>query len=130
MSILKNFVNPWESTGAFGSQALGTEVLEGNVVDNSQSDAAIEIEKAIERTNLGKGNLMLLFCSKVGIIDEEFSKASLESGNELWDYFVTYQNLYDVLSRVKKYQTKHSTTLLQNIIGRLIKKWFYCCIVR
>ena len=32
MSILKNFVNPWESTGELGSQALGTEALEGNVL--------------------------------------------------------------------------------------------------
>ena len=33
MNILNNFVNPWESSGVLGSQALGTEVLEGNVLE-------------------------------------------------------------------------------------------------
>jgi hypothetical protein len=32
MNILNNFTNPWESNGAFGSKALGTEVLSNNVL--------------------------------------------------------------------------------------------------
>jgi hypothetical protein len=39
MSILNNFVNPWESSGALGSQALGTEVLEGNVLESINNTA-------------------------------------------------------------------------------------------
>ncbi len=45
MSILKNFVNPWESTGELGSQALGTEVLEGNVVDLVSRNKRISINE-------------------------------------------------------------------------------------
>ena len=116
MSILKNFVNPWESTETLGSQALGTEVLEGNVIQPKGEEKTAEIEIAIERTDLGKGNLLLLFGSKVGKYDERFSKKSLEKNNELWDYLVTYQKLYDVLDRVKKYLTKHPNTSFDNVV--------------
>jgi len=116
MSILKNFVNPWESTGEFGSQALGTEVLEGNVIETSKPDEVITADIADERTDLGKGNLMLLFGATIKTYQEAFSKENLESNNELWDYFVTYQNLYEVLDRVKEYQTKYSNILLQNVV--------------
>lgn len=47
MSILKNFVNPWESTGELGSQALGTEVLEGNVVEQNNQDKITSSQEII-----------------------------------------------------------------------------------
>jgi hypothetical protein len=47
MSILKNFVNPWESTGELGSQALGTEALEGNVLNENSTKVKSERTYAI-----------------------------------------------------------------------------------
>ena len=84
MSILKNFVNPWESTETLGSQALGTEVLEGNVVEVKDGEHRKHPEKIVIKNDIGKGNIILnvakRYANPKGAWQEEmFSQKEIEN---------------------------------------------------
>ena len=51
MSILNNFVNPCESSGVLGSQALGTEVLERNVLAENNMKQTLNAQNDYFDTN-------------------------------------------------------------------------------